>query len=385
MRPPEKRRSRSRWSALVADPYRKLLAIALAIGLWYFLDAQITSTVRVRMQLEVVDVASQNRFLPNAGSRLQVLLPTDKVTKKRFSSLQQTEPVPIEHVDLVVTGPRYLVDKVDKDRLVLSMTAFQSLGWDRLESAEFSVSDIVLAERSLQGTTVVMDPPRVRIDVERIEYRDVALDLDKIEIDIDPLLRERLRRETVEFSRERVRVLGPASSLKGFPGDNPPFVARLQGSGNEKQLTAALELNAASELRLRMQDPCSLTVRLRPSTRTFALELPFQVDDLALPPDLRGRYRPESPTRKVRIKAAGDLRSRLVTLEEDADPQRLATWAMAHLRLLVFLPPEEDRSTYGQEIVLEARLQLLGPLQSAIDAADYTLADTVTVTLRRTP
>lgn len=126
-----------------------------------------------------------------------------------------------------------------------------------------------------------------------------------------------------------------------------------------------------------------MTIRIQPVMRTYELELPLRVDDLALPPDQRGLYVPDALTRLVRIKVAGELRSQLVAFSEAPDKNKLRDWAAAHLRLHVWIPPLEPGIPYGPEIVREARLMLHGPLAGTVDRNDYELAETVSVTLRR--
>jgi hypothetical protein len=203
---------------------------------------------------------------------------------------------------------------------------------------------------------------------------------------MDEELAARLRRETAEFSPDVVRVLGPASSLDQLRTRiGKPLRARLRSSGNERQLTAILELAADPELGLRLATTPSMTVQVQPILRVFELELPLDVDDLALPAAMRGQFHPDAKTRMVRIKAGGELRARLVALGEDADRKRLHDWAAAHLRLSIWIPPLEPGAAYGPEIVREARLVLRGPLQTTADRNDFALAETVSVTLRRTP
>src|SRR5690606_3876632 len=136
------------------------------------------------------------------------------------------------------------------------------------------------------------------------------------------------------------------------PGPKP-LVARVPRVSAQRQISARLELATSKDLELRLAESPTVTIQVVPELQTFQFELPFLVDELALPPAPRGLYRPDAPTRNVRIRAGGQLRTFLRTMENDADRQR---WAAANLRLLVVVPRLEAGASHGQEIVLEAQL-----------------------------
>jgi len=231
-----------------------------------------------------------------------------------------------------------------------------------------------------------MEPERVSLVVEKLVDRPLHLDLEQVDLLVDEQLGNRLRRETAVFTPEKPLLLGPASSLAQFPAKGQkPLLARLRTTANERYLTAILELTAPPALGLRIVPTPSLTIQVLPNTRVFEFDVPLRVDDLALPEEMRGLYAPENRVQRVRVKAGGQLQSTLVNLSEDADRQKLADWAGAHLRLDVWIPPPGPGGTYGPEIVREARLVLRGPLQASVDRTECELAQPVSVTLRRRP
>ncbi|HLQ36499.1 MAG TPA: diadenylate cyclase CdaA, partial [Planctomycetota bacterium] len=73
----DKRRSSS-WATLVSDPYRKLAAIALAAGLWVFLDKQVDDKTSFVLQLREVDESRLSQY-EGVGNELLVLLPKKTV------------------------------------------------------------------------------------------------------------------------------------------------------------------------------------------------------------------------------------------------------------------------------------------------------------------
>jgi hypothetical protein len=376
----EQRRVRNRLGALLADPYRKLASIVLAVGLWFFLNSQIHGDLLVTMPL--VTVGNQRTVGEVPASRLAIVLPTDRVVQRRFLDGEHV----VDTVQVKLSGPRYLIDTLTGEPLDLQISSFLALDWQNRASVEFTAADIQRNLRALQELHIELQPPRITLEVERIDATDLPLSLGVVDLQMDEELAARLRRETAEFSPDVVRVLGPASSLDQLRTRiGKPLRARLRSSGNERQLTAILELAADPELGLRLATTPSMTVQVQPILRVFELELPLDVDDLALPAAMRGQFHPDAKTRMVRINAGGELRARLVALGEDADRKRLHDWAAAHLRLSIWIPPLEPGAAYGPEIVREARLVLRGPLQTTADRNDFALAETVSVTLRRTP
>lgn len=96
---------------------------------------------------------------------------------------------------------------------------------------------------------------------------------------------------------------------------------------------------------------------------------------------MRNRYRPDAPTKTVRIKAGGALLSKLVGF--DAGPR--AEWARDNLRLLVWLQPREAGSPYPEKLTEVARLYLGGSVREADNGQDYGLDELVTVELSQKP
>jgi hypothetical protein len=179
-------------------------------------------------------------------------------------------------------------------------------------------------------------------------------------------------------------ILGRASAIEKFRQRGGKQVrAIIKSVGSERQVTTGLEIIGGAELGLRFQDPPVLTMEVLPQTAVFELELPIKVDDLALDPQLRDQYQPEARSRIVRIRAGGELRSKLVLLKEDPDKKALQDWVQANLRLYVYIPRPESGASYGLEIDLQARVLLLGSLQASVDRTECMLDESVVVKLHR--
>ncbi len=376
----EQRRARGFFGALVADPYRKLAALALAVGLWFFINAQITNAHSLWISL--VAVGTQ-RAASEGGDRLAVVLPTDLVVPKRFMDADR----PIDRVEVVLSGPRFLIDRIKKEKnpLNLEITKFRTLDdWQTRTSIEFTAADI-RGERALQDLDIELRPSRIRLEVQRVDEDRLPLSLEVVDLQEDQL-GKRLRRETAGFSPETARILGPASGIEQWKARGGKRLrATIKSVGNERQVSASLELVGGAELGLRLAEIPVLTMQVLPQTRVFELELPIVVDDLALAPEQRGQYQPEARSRIVRILAGGALTSTLVSLSEDSDKRRLPEWAAANLRLHVHIPRLEAGAAYGNEIDVQARLLLLGKLQTNVERTECLLDEPVVVKLRKNP
>lgn len=371
----ERRKVRGIFAALVADPYRKLVAIGLAIGLWFLINNQIVGRIPRVVSLTTIGSARGSEA-PSMGSRLAVVLPTDRVVGLRFMDGDR----PIDQVKVFLSGPRYRVDAIADETLDLQVAAFASLDWSTRPYVEFTAADI---RRDLQGIDIELEPSRIRLEVERLDQWQLKLNFEHVELQ-DSQFGSRLRRDAAEFSADTVVILGTASALDEIRKPGPkPLRARITSSGSSRQVSAVIELATPKELGLSLAERPSVTIPILPETSVFDLELPLIVDDLALPPEQRGLYQPEVRSKFVRIRAGGDLRSTLITQGEGPDKSRQQSWASAHMRLLVHIPAIEPGATYGPEIVRRPELLLLGPLQAAVDRTEFLLDETVSVTLRK--
>jgi len=320
----EKRRQ-SFLGAVVADPWRKLAAVGLAVLLWYFVDSRVNR--RIERTLPLAFVGQQQGGASPTGS-LAVALPTDRVVGLRFLDGEK----PIDRVDVVLSGPRFRVAALESESFDLQVSRFLSIDWTERASAEFTAADLRLDQFVFKDVAVELRPARIRFEVAALASRAVKLSLDNVDV--------------------------------------------VEGS-------AQIELVDAEAQGLRFATQPLLTVELKPRTASFALEVPVVVDDAALAPELRGKWLPEVPRRTVRVQAGGDLRSRLVGLQESVDKAQLGDWVDENLRLHVHLQRPAAGAVLGPELDVKARLLLLGPLSATVDRNECLLDEVVVVKLRR--
>jgi diadenylate cyclase len=386
----ERRRHKSVLAAIVSDPLRKLAAVLLGIGLYFLLDLRITDTVTLSATVVAVAV---DETPPESGDQVRITLPTDIVGYPRFVNPlagAENNRLVDNQVKISITGSSYATNAVraQQGSLVFPVP-LPDVDWSKVDNAEFTIADIqhteqVLLDRKLSMT---MEPRSVRIEVDRLKVRDTPMSLEFVELVGNDRLRARLQFDTALFSHDTVQVIGPMTAVDKFGNHvEKPFVADLSTASQHEavrriSLTVQLQPRYRDQ-RLRIRNsPVTLTLQLQPVMQEFVLELPVRVDDLALPPELRGRYQPAQQLRQVRINAGGTLRTRLTIMDEE---QR-ARWAHNNLRLSVYLQPRESIASYPAEMTEIARLEPVPDLASLVGAGEYELLDTVPVVLQRVP
>jgi len=362
--------------AVVADPWRKLAAVGLAVLLWYFVDSRVHR--RIERTLPLAFVGQQQGGASVTGS-LAVALPTDRVVGLRFLDGEK----PIDRVDVVLSGPRFRVDALESESFDLQVSRFLSVDWTERASAEFTVADLRLDQFVFKDVAVELRPARIRFEVAALAARALTLTPENVDIVEGPFA-GRWKRETVAFTPGAPTVLGRAADIDALgKRADKPFRAVLVAGASDRQASAHVELIDAEAQGLRFATQPLLTVELWPRTAAFTLEVLVVVDDMALAAELRGKWLPEAPRRTVRVQAGGDLRSRLVGLQESVDKAQLGDWVDENLRLHVHLQRPAAGAALGPELDVKARLLLLGPLSATVDRNECLLDEVVVVKLRR--
>jgi len=371
----DQRRSNNVLALLVAHPWQKLIAIGLAVAFWLFVDGRINGTLTRTIPLVTVGTQSVSG---EKLERLAVVLPTDRVVGRRFFDGDRE----IDKVEVVVSGPRFRIDALEDEVLNLQVTKFLSLDWAARTNETLTAADI-RRDRPLEQLRIDLVPPRIRLEVERVEERPFTLTWNLVDVQ-EGLFADRLRRETCKFAPETAVVLGSANGIETLTKlGGKPFRAVLKGGLNDRQASASLELVGGAELGLRLAAVPVMSVDVLPQMFRYDLELPILVDDLSLPAEARGTYKPETRTMMVAIRAGGTLRGLLVQQTDNGDVKdgrRLAEYAAQNLRLLVYVRPE---ASLGQEIERQARLFFVGKEYQTIDRTEFSLQDPVIIKLRR--
>jgi hypothetical protein len=379
------RSKRRIWTALIADPYRKLASVALAIGLWYFLDSQINKDYVLPAALRAVNETGRPGTDTTPGNTLEVLLPMKLVAVAAFVDPRTQKN--ITEVSLKFSGPKYLVDNLQGDRqLTLSAGPFPGRMWENAEVLEFTAASIVRSSRVLHELTIAMDPPIVQVVLEPKQNLQVTLSKDQLELKFrnpqdDERLRGRLRWEHTEFQPEVVNVVGTKRLIDRFQGSvTKPFLAVVEPRNQDRQVSGRVTLNLPADVAdLDLDVTPSVTIELVPRQEETSLDIPVWVDDLSLSAQLRGKYEPESRVQRVKIRVSPKVQSMLNAYGNSE--QERNQWAAQYLRLAVWIRPREDERTLENVLTVEARLELRG--NDDVDPINYGLVDPVPVKLVR--
>lgn len=375
----DRRRRNRLWNLVVDDPYRKLVAIGLAILLWFFINSRIMESEVYTLPLAAVDVLDVSS---GTEDRLSITLPTDRVVKRRFLDGDRE----IQNVRVTVSGPRFRIDALKEDRLNLAITTFETREWvgrgegPDVQVVEFTADNIRRDVRALEEISIEMDPPRVRLEVGLQDNLVLEVDNGHVQFDAKDF-ESRLLRDTSQFSPGTVRIIGPARNIQKLSdrvkAGQPILHADLQQLGDEA--TGQLRILDNLDIAVVFEQTPSVRIDLEPTRQDYTFELPVVVDDLNLKPEDRGRFVPDLQSIPVRVSLSGRLRSVAGAFERDTDRQR---WAAETMRLVVHLQRPEAGNQFGQELDREIQLVVRESPTRRVERSEFKLEDSRVVKLR---
>jgi len=360
------RRVTSWGSALLSDPYRKLVALALALALWFYLDNQVSATHTLRLDLTNVNQDSSQELDP---AQLAVPIAHGLFVVDNYSNADTGETV--AEVVLRFKGPKSRIQELQRSHrfAVRARELEPTVG-----GFEFSVEDLTARQEYLDMIES-MSPARVRVNLSAVGDKTVTPNLALASFaypsGMDPDVPKRMRTDRAVLSPPNVVLEGPKAVLD--QSNNYAFVVRdLRERGNS--LEGQLVLDSTGNTSLRLAQPVLVTIPLEPVRRPYELEIPVLVDDAKLPEEQRGQWRPVHPTKLTTIQAYGDIEIRYLRGSNSRN-----AFASEHLRLVVTLEYDDrDKDTATREAVLMA-LKL-----TDINPQEYRLAETITIDLSRT-
>ncbi|MEC8653453.1 MAG: hypothetical protein VXY92_12925, partial [Planctomycetota bacterium] len=151
------------WDVFVDDGYRKLMAVGLAVILWFFNNSRIMDAADYVLPLRVVDQLEMS----SGENELAVALPMDRVVKQRFLDGDRE----IQDVTVTVSGPRFRLDALKEEPLNLVVRTLLNREWARsgdggdVQVVEFGAADIRRSARALEEVDIAMTPSLVRLEV----------------------------------------------------------------------------------------------------------------------------------------------------------------------------------------------------------------------------
>ncbi len=374
------RRKRRILAAIVADPYRKLAAIGLATGLWYFLNLQLERTDTLEFQLETKG---------SAPGQIHVDFGNDRIVATGF--LAGGEPLPNNAVAIHFTGPSADIEALRRKRPELRVD-LEDRVTDGLASGfvDFDVDKLILPS-AFAGLSMVMEPAVIRVNIDRLDNLEITLDLARhVYLDVDDEeVRRRLRLDSATFSPEKVEVTGPTREMErlqaAIQSGEQPFRVTVAPRQTDKNLSVAVMLRAPwRQLRA---GGSTLTMKVAQKTDSYTMKVPIDIYEQALPQEDQGQYQVKDgeTLRQITLEAGGPVLLDLVPIGSRPEGQRQAAldqWAKDNIALIVALRPEDIGE--GQ-ITREATLVFFSGLGDRVERSDYNVTSGALVTLTRKP
>lgn len=403
--------------ALFSDPWRKLVALGLALLLWNYLDTQITASKPLVLTLRAVD--EQDAIQPIGPEDLAVQIPKAKVTMLRFSNAA-VEDSSVQEVQLKFEGPKALIEELEEGSPVRVRRFPEVSAPNGPLSFQFSVDDLRL-KPELQPLLKEMFPQRVRVELSRNVNHTIPLDLNTVDVDLSQVPEADRRNplyNRARFYPDSVTLTGPevavaaALAKTASDGDNQGggtnpdgrsrlFRAVMQSTQREGErfLRGYVRLNPELAQDVKLATSSTLDVRLPPKRTAFDLVGMVQLDSLALPKDQQGSYRIklvnsaagaedttvgpgeslEIPVR-IEVNDYSPLFNILDVQNSAGDPEGLKAWGRRHVRLDVTLPEGQGK----ESATVNATLRLV-LLEVTPDSDAFALAQKVPMLVEWVP
>jgi len=114
------RRRRGVLGLVVDDPFRKLVAVGLAVLLWFFIDSRIMDSKTLTLPLRAGDQQREQESRRDS-SELVVYLPTGRVEAGRFLDGDRV----LTNIEVKFSGPRYKINALTENPPRLQVMTFR--------------------------------------------------------------------------------------------------------------------------------------------------------------------------------------------------------------------------------------------------------------------
>lgn len=379
------RRKRRVWAMIVDDLFRKVVAIGLAVVLWFFIESRIMDSETFTLPL-TVDNQTTVQGSKSDSSQFVVFLPSG-VAKTHFYNGDAIATT----IDVKMSGPRYKIDALKNDPLRLKVMTLLGQQWSRditnendvgggkesdLKVVQISAADI---ERDIRYDNIKIEliPSRIRLEVEIQDTITFELNPSRVEFTSQGDL-ARMRTDSATFSPRHMTLVGPAKVLHDLAKRKQVFRANFRFGPQDNRSTVSLTVIDGPDLGVYPEGGVvsQVTVPLKLERKTYPLNLPLLVRDKRL--DQTAKYEPDEKTVPVDVSFAGSLG--LVMGGKDLKSRQL--WATQNLRLEVYLNDLASGSALGPELQLRPWILLEGPLLDRYPNNEYRLEESFVVTVR---
>lgn len=380
------RRKRAIVAMIVDDPYRKLVAIGLAVLLWFFIDSRIMASKTLTLPLRQGDQVREQEVRRDS-SELVIYLKPGRVAARRFLAGDQV----ITNIDVKFSGPRYKIDALTENPPRLEVMTFLDRQWNRavasagsteslpsesdIQIVEFTAADIARDIRR-DDVTIELIPPRVRLEVQIRDSYVVPVTNDMVDFGSHQA-DGRLRLQEATYLPRQMTLVGPAIGIRKLEAMTKKFRAELEYGPLDQEVRALLTVIDGANLGVYPEvSPSQVTIPLNPERKTHLLTLPLQIQDRRR--DQSAAYEPAKLTEDVHVSFSGRLGREIQSKSKEARQ----VWAEQNMRLEVYLQEPFAGQTYGPELQLPPFLVLDGPVAQMYPNNEYLLEESLTVTVR---
>ncbi len=348
---------------LIADPWRKLASIGLAIGLWFILDSQIADSVAHRLAIQTVDSADE--FTQSNSLRVAV----DSARFFVTGYFDRVTGDPISEVKIHLHGQKHLIADANENQSYLFTASLDAIEGETA-SIEFTIDDVRPSEQKFRQLMTRMEPASVRIDLAENERTPMALAIEKVEIDAPASIRARLLTESASFSEPSVNLVGPSNQIDAIQSASPLFTVRIAENPTAREVKGTLQLyqNNPAFDRVRFaagEGDIIVTIPVTAEFEKYVLQVPYLLDTLALDPTIRENFRAMEREVRIEIQVANDLE---IALSGMTTEERQA-WIREYARLWVLLPPEAEHLKVGDKPLYYPHFEIAVPVYE--DGVDY--------------
>ncbi|MEZ5962994.1 MAG: hypothetical protein R3F56_04020 [Planctomycetota bacterium] len=359
-RPAGKPRRRRFWRDLVADPVRKLLALALAILLWIFLDSQITESKSVEFKLIGERSASEAAEAEIRDSHI-VVHPPAGYRVVGFRDHMTAADIKDNLVEVVFEAPRHQLRNILAEP-GLSVRPRQDEINQRTHTIMFDLSELQSQDYGVVKALRDMRPRRVDAVLERIDARSVTLDKSFVKIiypdsNAHPDFSQRLRLDAAQFAPQEVFLQGPRSITEAAHTGVPLFELDLSGFGAYPEPKITRQLVPTPPDNVTIQGlPVTISIPLDPIFEQYEMSVPVIVDTANRSSPTASDFEFD-PAMKVVLYASGELAGVLSSMK---DASELDKWAKRNARVVVRLDDDwrHDAQIYfGTFCLLDERYE----------------------------
>jgi hypothetical protein len=243
---------------LAHDPWRKLIALLLAIGLWYYLDGKVTDRLPLDVRLELVD--RQSASDSRSDATLDIYVPRGEFTLLGFhDSVAQRK---IDAVKLHFEGSKNLIQRVKDERPRMRVRPSDVDLQGNQPTIHIDISKIEPVQRDFAGLLKDMEPGLITVRLERNATSPLVFPSAELLMINHPTgdgdLLARVNVDKVRFEPDNLQLYGTQSAIDTALKEKKLFEVELADpiGTNQTEIKSQLRLRGpVKDLGVRMRPP----------------------------------------------------------------------------------------------------------------------------------